>query len=228
MTSLRINALVALFIMVLAFAGAHAWKPTKHLSDMRTAINLEEMFPKSFDGWEVDTRVPVQLISPDVAAVLNRTYNQTLSRIYVNRSGDRIMLSVAYGGDQSDGTRAHRPEVCYPAQGFQILSSQMRELDAPPSPSRVRQLVAKLGGRVEPITYWVVVGDRVALSGTEQKFEQLSYSVKGVIPDGMLVRVSSIDRESARAFKIQESFIASLAKALRAADLPQVMGSAGT
>lgn len=224
MTSGRIKALVALVIMMLAFAGAHAWKPTRHLSDMRPAVDLEAMFPKSFDGWEVDTRVPVQLVSPDVAAVLNRTYNQTLSRVYVNRSGERIMLSVAYGGDQSDGTRAHRPEVCYPAQGFQILSSQMRELDAPPSPSRVRQLVAKLGGRVEPITYWVVVGDRIALSGTEQKIEQLSYSVKGVIPDGMLVRVSSIDRDSARAFKVQDSFIASLAKALRSGDLPQVMG----
>ena len=228
MTSVRIKALVALVIMMLAFAGAHAWKPTRHLSDMRPAVDLETMFPKSFDGWVVDTRVPVQLVSPDVAAVLNRTYNQTLSRTYVNRSGERIMLSVAYGGDQSDGTRAHRPEVCYPAQGFQILSSEMRELDAPPSPSRVRQLVAKLGGRVEPITYWVVVGDRIALSGTEQKIEQLTYSVKGVIPDGMLVRVSSIDRDSARAFKVQDSFIASLAKALRGGDLPQVMGSAGT
>lgn len=228
MSAGRIKALVALFIMMLAFAGAHAWKPTRHLSDTRPPIDLEAMFPKSFDGWEVDTRVPVQLISPDVAAVLNKTYNQTLSRTYVNRRGDRIMLSVAYGGDQSDGTRAHRPEVCYPAQGFQILSSRMRELDAPPSPARVRQLVAKLGGRVEPITYWVVVGDRVALSGTEQKIEQLSYSVKGVIPDGMLVRVSSIDRDSLHAFKIQDSFIASLAKALHGDDLSQIMGRLGS
>lgn len=227
MSAGRIKALVALVIMMLAFAGAHAWKPTRHLSDMRPPIDLEAMFPKSFGDWKMDTRVPVQLISPDVAAVLNRTYNQTLSRTYVNRNGDRIMLSVAYGGDQSDGTRAHRPEVCYPAQGFQILSSQMQELDSAPSPSKVRRLVAQLGGRVEPITYWVVVGDRVALSGTEQKLEQLSYSVKGVIPDGMLVRVSSIDRDSARAFKIQDAFIASLAKSLRVDDLPQIMGHNG-
>lgn len=226
MSAARVKAFVALLVMMAAFAGAHAWKPTRHMSDMRPPIDLEAIFPKAFDGWQMDTRVPVQLISPDVAAVLNRTYNQTLSRTYVNRSGDRIMLSVAYGGDQSDGTRAHRPEVCYPAQGFQMLSSEMQELNAPPSPQRVRRLVAKLGGRVEPITYWVVVGDRVALSGTEQKLEQLSYSVKGVIPDGMLVRVSSIDRDSARAFKIQDAFIANLAKALRADDLPQVMGQA--
>lgn len=224
MSAVRVRAFVALLVMMAAFVGAHAWKPTRHMSDMRPPVDLEAMFPKSFDDWTMDTRVPVQLIAPDVAAVLNRTYNQTLSRTYVNRNGDRIMLSVAYGGDQSDGTRAHRPEVCYPAQGFQMLSSEMQELNAPPSPHRVRRLVAKLGGRVEPITYWVVVGDRVALSGTEQKLQQLSYSVKGVIPDGMLVRVSSIDRDSARAFKIQDTFIASLAKAVRADDLPQVMG----
>jgi len=226
MTSGRIKALVALFVMMLAFAGAHAWKPSRHLSDMRPPIDLEAMFPKSFDGWTMDTRVPVQLISPDVEAVLNRTYNQTLSRSYVNRSGDRIMLSVAYGGDQSDGTRAHRPEVCYPAQGFQIMSSSMEQVNAPPSPSKVRRLVAKLGGRVEPITYWVVVGDRIALSGTQQKIEQLTYSVRGIVPDGMLVRVSSIDRDSTRAFDIQDSFIAALAKSLHASDLPQVMGAA--
>ncbi len=224
MNAARIKAFVALVVMALAFAGAYAWKPTRHLSDMRPPVDLEAMFPKSFDGWQVDTRVPVQLVSPDIAAVLNRTYNQTLSRVYVNDKGDRIMLSVAYGGDQSDGTRAHRPEVCYPAQGFQIMSSEMQSIDAPPSPSRVRRLVAKLGGRVEPITYWVVVGDRIALSGTEQKIEQLSYSVKGVIPDGMLVRVSSIERDSERAFKVQDSFIASLAKALRGGDRSQVMG----
>lgn len=228
MNAIRIKAFIALVVMTLAFAGAHAWKPTRHLSDMRPPIDLEAMFPKAFEGWQVDTRVPVQLVSPDVAAVLNRTYNQTLSRVYVNGRGDRIMLSVAYGGDQSDGTRAHRPEVCYPAQGFQILSSDMQTLDAPPSPARVRRLVAKLSGRVEPITYWVVVGDRIALSGPEQKIEQLSYSVRGVIPDGMLVRVSSIDRDPDRAFKIQDLFIASLAKALRISDLPQVMGNAGT
>lgn len=224
MSGRRLKAVVALVIMVLAFAGANAWKPTHHLSDMRPAIDLEAMFPKSFGGWQVDTRIPVQLVSPDVAALLNRTYNQTLSRVYTNRNGDRIMLSVAYGGDQSDGTRAHRPEVCYPAQGFQIVSSDTQVLEAPPSPARVRRLVAKLGSRVEPITYWVVVGDQIALSGTEQKFHQLEYSVKGVIPDGMLVRVSSIDHDAERAFQTQGSFIADLAKALRVEDQPQIMG----
>lgn len=228
MTGPRVKALVALVIMTLAFAVAHAWMPTRHMSDTQAPIDLETMFPKSFGDWQMDANIPAQIVSPDIAAVLNRTYNQTLSRVYVNRAGERIMLSVAYGGDQSDGTRAHRPEVCYPAQGFQILSSEMKELNAPPSPARVRRIVAKLGGRVEPITYWVMVGDRVALSGTEQKMQQLSYTVKGIIPDGMLVRVSSIDRDSARAFEIQDGFIADLAAALPRSEQARIMGKAGS
>ena len=30
------------------------------------------------------------------------------------------MLSMAYGDDQRGGLQAHRPEVCYPAQGFKL------------------------------------------------------------------------------------------------------------
>ena len=123
MTAMRIKAVVVLVLAMAAFAGAAAWRPTVHLADTRPKIELETLFPKAFGDWVVDDRMPVQLVSPDTAALLSKIYNQTLSRTYVNAKGEQIMLSVAYGGDQSDATRAHRPEVCYPAQGFQIVSS---------------------------------------------------------------------------------------------------------
>ncbi|MDP1534193.1 MAG: EpsI family protein [Rubrivivax sp.] len=213
--------------MALAFAGAHAWRPTQHMADMRQKVDLETMFPKAFGDWTVDDRMPVQLISPDQAAVLNKIYNQTLSRTYVNRAGERIMLSVAYGGDQSDGTRAHRPEVCYPAQGFQIVSSQATRIPLGQGTLPVRQLLARQGGRIEPITYWVMVGDRVALSGTQQKLAQLSFSVRGIIPDGLLIRVSSIDANAAKAYGDQAVFVDGLARALRPADRSLVVGTGG-
>ena len=62
--------------------------------------NLETMFPKAFGDWRVDTSMPVILPSPDVQALLDKIYNQVLSRSYVNAKGERIMLSVAYGGDR--------------------------------------------------------------------------------------------------------------------------------
>lgn len=224
MTSQRIKALVALVLMVAAMAAAQAWRPTARLADTRPKVNLETLFPKSFGVWSVDERMPVQLVSPDTQAMLNKLYNQTLSRTYVNQQGDRIMLSVAYGGDQSDATRAHRPEVCYPAQGFQIDSSRDNVLDLTGHKLRVRQLVSRLGGRVEPITYWITVGERITLSGTEQKLAQLSYSTRGVVPDGMLVRVSSIDPIANKAYELHQSFIGALAPAISLPLQAQVIG----
>lgn len=222
----RRRAVVVAGLMAASFAGAAAWRPTTKMADQRPKVDLEKIFPKAFGDWRVDDRIPVQLVSPDTQAVLDKIYNQTLSRTYVGPRGERIMLSVAYGGDQSDGTRAHRPEVCYPAQGFQVAAMRKSEIDASVRVLPVRQLVATLGGRIEPITYWTVVGERIALTGTEQKLAQLAYSVRGFIPDGLLVRVSNIAPAGEAAFALHQAFIAQLALALSRDDRPFVVGRA--
>lgn len=227
MTASRVKAAVVLLLMALTFGVAAAWKPTVHLADQRAKVDLETLFPRSFGDWVVDDRVPVQLVSPDTEALLSKIYHQTLSRTYVNKAGQRIMLSVAYGGDQSDATRAHRPEVCYPAQGFQVMSSVDSAISSKSGPLRVRKLVAKQGGRIEPITYWIMVGDRVALSGSEQKLAQLSYSTRGMIPDGMLVRVSNIGADTEAGFRLHADFVKGLSAAVREELLPQVIGQQG-
>ena len=226
MTSVRIKAVVVALLMMLAFFGSIAWRPHIHLSNSRPKIELEALFPKSFGDWVVDDRIPVQLISPDTQAVLDKIYNQTLSRTYVNQSGERIMLSVAYGGDQSDGTRAHRPDVCYPAQGFQIISAKNAQMALGTHLLPVRQIVAKQGLRTEPVTYWVTVGDRVTVSGTEQKLAQLSYTTRGVIPDGMLVRISNIDNDPAKSYLLHQRFTQAMVHAIAPQSLSRVVGMA--
>ena len=224
MNATRIRAALVLVAMVLALAGAHAWRPTHRLADTRPKVELETLFPKTFGEWTVDERMPVQLISPDTQAMLNKIYNQTLSRTYVNPKGERIMLSVAYGGDQSDATRAHRPEVCYPAQGFQITERSQDEIDLGDRKLRVQQLVSKLGARNEPISYWITVGDRITLTGTEQKLAQLSYSMRGVIPDGMLVRVSSISADVTASYRLHADFVRAMSAAIPSHLQRQVLG----
>lgn len=223
-TAHRLKALLALALMVAAFAGAAAWRPALRLADTLPKVDLASLFPARFGDWAVDERVPVQLISPDQAAVLNAIYTQTLSRTYLNGRGQRIMLSVAYGGDQSDATRAHRPEVCYPAQGFQVLSTRNGVFSSEGLHQPVRQLVTQLGGRVEPLSYWIVVGDRVTLTGTEQKLAQLAYGYRGMVADGLLVRVSSIDNNAEQAFALQQAFVQALAQAVPPAQRTRIFG----
>lgn len=221
-----VRGIVVLALAVSAAAAAYVWHPTKHLVDEIGQPNLGQAFPLQFGEWREDHSMPVILPAPDVQAKLDAIYNQVLSRTYISQKGERIMLSVAYGGDQSDGTRAHRPEVCYPAQGFQIMSGRTADLDiGAPKKLHVKQLMAKLGGRDEPITYWVVVGDKVATSSSEQKLAQLRFGIRGIIPDGMLVRVSSIDNEPERAQRVQQKFISDLHQAMALDGRARVFGT---
>lgn len=224
MTRVRWRALLAATFLVVVAALTYLAKPTIYLADQIGKPDLEQIFPKQFGAWQVATGMPMILPAPDVQAQLDAIYNQVLTRTYVNADGQRIMLSVAYGGDQSDGTSAHRPEVCYPAQGFEITSNQKSALSAAGGTLAVRKLMSKLGGRNEPVTYWVVVGDEVATSGIEQKLAQMRYGLRGVISDGMLVRVSSIDVDMARGHTLQAGFIADLAAAMPSPVRPRVFG----
>ncbi len=225
-TASRRRAFVAFGLMAAAAGGSLWATPTVRLSDRNARVDLEHWFPRAFGSWRVDESLAVVLPSPDVQAVLSSIYNQVLSRTYVDPNGTRVMLSVAYGGDQSDATRAHRPEVCYPAQGFQILYNEIGEVRLSDGRSiRVRQLMSQLGQRKEPITYWVMVGDQVAVSGTEQKLVQLRYGIKGLIPDGMLVRLSTIDPDKAHGFADQARFLNDLARVIPPELAPRILGA---
>lgn len=224
MSTLRWRALLAALLMLAGAALTYFGKPTVFLADQIGKPDLEALFPKQFGRWRVDASLPVVLPAPDVQAELDAVYNQVLSRTYVNADGQRVMLSVAYGGDQSDGTSAHRPEVCYPAQGFAITANEKAVQSAAGGTLAVRKLMSKLGGRNEPITYWVVVGSEVATTGIEQKLAQMRYGLRGVIADGMLVRVSSIDVDMAHGHAVQSGFISELAAAMPTQTRTRVFG----
>ena len=102
----------------------------------------------------------------------------------------------------------HRPEFCYPAQGFDVVvKTQDGTVSTNVGQVPVKRLVASHGSRIEPITYWITVGDTTATKGWERKLVKLRYGLTGQIPEGMLVRVSSISPETATAYQHQSEFI---------------------
>lgn len=225
MMALRWRAVLVVALMALAASVAYLLTPRAYLADRLGKPDLETLFPQRFADWSLDARSSVIQPSPETQAILNSIYNQTLTRTYINSAGYRIMLSVAYGGDQSDATRAHLPEVCYPAQGFQITASEAGTLHLAGREVSARRLMSNQGLRVEPITYWLLVGDRVSNSRTDQKLTQFRLGLQGLIPDGMLVRVSSIDPEGARAYRMQAQFLAEMAQAFAPGAQARVFGS---
>ncbi len=105
-------------------------------------------------------------------------------------------------------------EVCYPAQGFTLLAKQPGTLDLLGRPIAATRLQTSLGQRVEPITYWTVVGDHITTGGIDKKLTEMRYALTGRIPDGMLVRVSSIDPGTANAHAMQARFSQDMVQAI--------------
>jgi EpsI family protein len=223
----RLRAAIVLCLAVATAALANAFVPTVHIADLRPKTPLAQLIPTSFGEWSEDRSTPVILPAPDVQAKLDQVYNQVLARTYINREGGRIMLSLAYGGDQSDGMNVHRPEVCYPAQGFAVLDLQSQMLAVAGRAIPITRAITRLGPRTEPLTYWIVNGDQVIGSRTfDGRIVQLKYTLRGQIPDGMLVRISSIDSDSRQAFALQDRFARDLAAAVDSGFLVRIVGRA--
>src|SRR5688572_1375910 len=148
-------------LMCAASVGAFVALPGLRSVATAPAIQLDSAIPKQFGVWREEPVRTVQLVDPQAQALLDKLYSQTLMRTYVDDKGYRVMLSMAYGDDQRGGLQAHKPEVCYPAQGFSLRSNVPSELTTPFGRVPVRRLDTQLGARLEPVTYWFAFGDQV-------------------------------------------------------------------
>jgi EpsI family protein len=202
---------------------AAALTPTRLLADARPhRIALAEALPRAFGHWHDDPAAMGGLIvNPQQEEVLQRIYSQQLTRTYVSDRGERVMVALAYGADQSkrEGLQLHYPEVCYPAQGFEVRSGRSGAIEFPGGRLPVRRLETVFSEqRYEPVTYWTMTGDEATLGGWHKKAVEFRYSLRGEITDGLLFRVSSIGRESDAEFALQERFVRELVAALQPED----------
>jgi EpsI family protein len=108
----------------------------------------------------------------------------------------------------------HRPELCYPAAGFDILERDILALKVPGRPPLpARNLTAGAPGRTEQILYWTRIGQEFPVSGMEQRWSVLRQTVSSGLPDGVLARFSTIDAERAPAVATLRNFAVELMKA---------------
>lgn len=220
-------AFVLAALMCTASVGAYVARPDDKASERGSQISLESMIPERFADWQLEPQPVAQVVNPQTKELLDKLYSQILSRTYVSADGYRIMLSLAYGSDQRGALQAHKPEVCYPAQGFKLhdLVQSLLQTDFGSIPAT--RLYASLGRRSEPVTYWFTVGDSAIRSAIEKRVVEFRYGLTGQIPDGLLFRVSSIDSDRQRAYGEQDRFINDLLEAVPPGDRLRLSGLRG-
>ncbi len=208
-------------------AGATALRPRERMSLMGN-IKLETAIPDHFAGWS--RFESNQIVAPESENSLSRQlYSQSVARLYARGDEEFAMLLIAYGDTQSDTLQLHRPEICYPAFGMEITDNRLVQI---PVTSQIaipgRDLVAINANRQEFITYWTRIGQALPTSGGEQRAVKLRNAMAGIIPDGVLTRVSTVAEDPAKAFASNQRFIADLLLAVRPAVRRVLTGDAIT
>ncbi len=184
---------------------------------------LAAVIPDDFGAWRAEPQAPASLVTGmDEGA--GRDYTEVLVRTYRNAAGERVMLTIAYGREQRADLKAHRPEFCYRGQGFDIAPAADGVLSTRFGTIPVRRLVARSWQRIEPITYWMTVGDEVRLPGLGRHLAMFRHNLAGEVADGMLVRVSSLGDNAAGAWDLQARFVAALVEGLPKRDRARLVG----
>jgi EpsI family protein len=182
--------------------------------DSNRQAEVEAWFPKRFGEWSlVENRVQV-VQDPEVQYSLDRLYSAVLIRTYRNTQGYHVMLVVAYGEDQRGGLQGHQPETCYPAQGFTVTDNQVAQIETSFGVITGRRLSTQLANRFEPVTYWFLMGSQPVTGRFERRWQAIRLAMQGHKVDGLLLRVSSVDRETQRAFDRQLAFVNELLAAM--------------
>lgn len=182
-------------LLLMAAAALSAWMATPRLQALQDAPNLDATVPKAFGDWRAVSISRAQVdVSQGVETQAEQPYDQTVMRTYVNSRGQQVMLALAWGARQRQEVKVHRPEVCYPAQGFTVISSRSGEplkvagrSDLVPTVSMRADLK---GGGVEVVRYWIRIGGQYGGDGLATRWYIFKEGLAGRVPDGILVRAS--------------------------------------
>jgi EpsI family protein len=202
-----------------------AFVPRRRVSLMQD-VSLEDVTPAAFDRWT--SRDVTDLVAPKIEGSLaSRLYDQTLERIYQNsENGTEVMMLMAHGDTQSASLQLHRPEVCYPAFGFEISGVRKLFLQLASGASLpATGLVATAPGRRENIVYWTRLGQFLPTTEGEQRLDRIKTALGGYIADGLLVRFSIVSDDSWRALDSAGDFAAAFVRAVPPALRAALVGS---
>ncbi len=179
-------------LCIASLAGAEALRPRRKI-DLVGDSRLSTIIPEQFGRWRPDPSMGV-VTPPTEGSLADRLYREILSRAYMDRPDQpSIMLLVTHGAEQSDALQLHRPETCYPAVGFTVISRALKTVALGANASLpVVHLTAQLADRVEDIVYWTRIGEDFPQTAGEQRNNRLMSSLRGYVGDGILARASAI------------------------------------
>lgn len=202
--------------LLLAGGGLAMARQPKVVSPHVGKDDLEKLVPKQVGEWSFESASG--LVLPPSDALSDRLYDGLVTRTYTAPGQPPVMLLVAYSNLQDGMLQVHRPEVCYPAGGYSLSETRSVDIADGAGGTLPANVFSAAGpSRVEQVLYWTRVGAVFPASWTDQRLAVMRANLAGVIPDGVLVRISSLEPALDQALPALSGFAASLIRASGAA-----------
>jgi len=195
-----------------ATAGIAAWRQPRTRLDYLGQLKLEDLVPKKIGAWNFVAASG--LVVPPQDQLLAAIYSQLLTRVYWDGQNSPIMLLLAESGSQTGFLQIHRPEFCYTASGYQISESTSHPIRLDNKTIPASTIDATTGGPVERVVYWTRIGDRMPTSWKEQRLAVAEQNLEGIVPDAILVRVSTVSSDGPAARAAIDRFVRSMLQAI--------------
>lgn len=187
---------------------------------------IEAAVPEQIGPWRGEAQVGQASEAQDELTA--RLYDRVLARVYRAAApgptdGARavaalpdIALLVAYGRGQDADVQLHRPDACYPPQGFVLSDPRALPIRLSGRPVPAQIVTASRSDGVQQVLYWTRIANAFPPDAAAERAVILHENLAGRMPDAVLVRlaVAGPDRDAAIAAALR--FIAALDAALPA------------
>ena len=192
--------------------GVAAWRQPYIKRDYLGSQKLEDLVPKTIGSWKYVTASG--LVVPPEDQFEKSIYAQILTRIYDDGVHTPVMLLMAQSGSQTGFLQIHRPETCYTAGGYQIAMLAPHPIDLGSKVIPANRMDATSGGPMEHVVYWTRIGDRIPESWRAQKLAVAEQNFEGVIPDAILIRISTVNQDADAALETIDSFVRAMLQSI--------------
>ncbi|MBA4748768.1 MAG: EpsI family protein [Sphingopyxis sp.] len=210
-------------------AGGALWLRPDNYVRLMPNKKLVDAIPERFGAWDIDRGLGV-VMPPSEGTLADRLYDEIMARAYFQPADleqSPVMCLMTYGARQSDALQLHRPEVCYPAVGFQIIDYRKLMLSiGNGAVLPAVEISTQFAERREDVLYWTRVGEDLPQNSADQRRMRLRASLSGDIGDGVLVRMSALRADPRQSQHPQlRRFAAELLAALDPAILRGLVGT---
>jgi len=177
------RTIIFIAAVLIIFLGTRSFMVPQHRQDQGSVY----AFPTTMGQWQGND----VSFDRDLLASWLGTNNMVFRRYHDDSRGYAVTVYIAYYQDMGTSDLAHAPEVCYPGQGWKIVSN--REIDFVPAGSgiNVKRMHIARNMEQEVVYSWWQTRERIIPSNSRYRLYQIINRISGNDIASIWVRVSA-------------------------------------